>query len=97
LDKQKQPGAALAVYPAGWSGIRDLQGQRQGKVVVADPNTNLLHQRTVIPSLLSEHEPGEHWLVCAVACETDLANCEAQWQQQPTLGEREQQILARYP
>jgi hypothetical protein len=94
---QEQPGAALAIYPAGWSGLRDLQGQRQGKVVVADPNTNLLHPRTVIPALLGEHEPGEYWLVCAVVSETDLADCDEHWQQPPTIGEREQQILARYP
>lgn len=90
-------GLALAIYPAGWSGLRDLQDQRQGKVIAADPNTNLLHTRTVIPTLLGEHEPGEYWLVCAVIGETDLTTCDMQWNDPPTLGAIEQQILARYP
>lgn len=54
------------MYSTGWSGIRDLRGDRQGTVVRTDPNTNLLHPRTVLPTLVSKHKPGEHWLVCAV-------------------------------
>lgn len=48
----------LAVYPAGVSGLRDLWGARVGQVVRAHPNTNLLFPRTVIPTLIGEHEPG---------------------------------------
>jgi hypothetical protein len=92
---QDQDSLALAVYPAGWSGIRDLQGQRLGKVVIAAPNTNLLHPRTIIPTLLREYEPGEYWLVCAVIGETDLAICDAQWNNPPAIGPIEQQILAQ--
>jgi hypothetical protein len=91
-----EDGLALAIYPAGWSGLRDLQKQRQGKVIVADPNTNLLHPRTVIPTLLGEHEPGEYWLICAVIAETNLTSCDALWNDPPAIGPVEQQILTRY-
>ncbi len=94
---QNGDGLALAVYPAGWSGLRDLQNQRQGKIIVADPNTNLLHSRTVIPTLLAEHEPGEYWLICTVIGETDLTTCDTLWNAPPAPGAIEQQILARYP
>jgi hypothetical protein len=63
---QKGDGFAIATYSTGWSGIRDLRGDRQGTVVRTDPNTNLLHPRTVLPTLVSKHNVGEHWLVCAV-------------------------------
>lgn len=63
---QKEPGLTLAAYPQGWSGLRDLEGRRQGQIIFAHPNTNLLHSRTVIPTLIAEYDAGEHWLVCAV-------------------------------
>lgn len=95
-SSQEGDHLALARYPAGWSGIRNLQGQRQGKVVVAAPNTNLLHPRTVIPTLLGEHQPGEYWLVSAVIGETNLATCDTLWNNPPAIGPVEQQILARH-
>lgn len=63
---QKGDSLAIATYPSGWSGIRDLRGERQGALVRTDPNTNLLHPRTMLPTLVGKHKPGEHWLVCAV-------------------------------
>jgi len=33
--------------------------------VLTDPNTNLLHLRTVLPTLVGS-KAGKHWLVCAV-------------------------------
>lgn len=63
---QKDSGYALATYPTGWSGIRDLRSEREGQVVLTDPNTNLLHPRTVLPTLVGKHKAGKHWLVCAV-------------------------------
>jgi hypothetical protein len=61
-----EEGASRAEYPAGVSLIRDLLGGRSGRVVLASPNTNVLHPQTVIPTLLGRHRSGEHWLACAV-------------------------------
>lgn len=60
------PAEAFASYPAGFSGLRDLDGRREGEVVRAAPNTNLMNPRTVIPTLRSLLEPGSHMLRCAV-------------------------------
>jgi hypothetical protein len=79
------PGFALAVYPAGWGGLRDLQGQRQGEVLRLSPNSNLLHPRTVLPTLHGEHPPGEHWLVCAVVGQSDRNTWQTVWQAPPAL------------
>jgi hypothetical protein len=76
-------GFALARYPAGFSGLRDLQDQRTGQVLRVFPNTNLLYPRTAIPTLVDRHAPGEHWLVCAVLATTDTAAVEAAWATPP--------------
>jgi hypothetical protein len=76
-------GFALARYPDGFSGLRDLQGQRTGQVVRVFPNTNLLAPRTVIPSLADRHAPGEHLLACAVLASPDANAADAAWSTPP--------------
>jgi len=82
-------GFALAVYPFAWSGLRDLRLQgaapRTGQVVISNPNTNLLHPRTTIPTLIGKHRPGQHWLICAVAGARGEENWEATWKHPPDL------------
>jgi hypothetical protein len=76
-------GFALADYPAGFSGLRDLKMQRAGRVLRVFPNTNLLVPRTVIPTLIGQHAPGEHWLACAVLAAPAPAVVEAIWAAPP--------------
>jgi hypothetical protein len=57
---------AMAATPAGWCGIVNLQPSRTPFVEQPDPNTNVLHPRTLLPSLGGAHDPGTHWLACAV-------------------------------
>jgi hypothetical protein len=83
IERREGPGAAVAVYPAGWSGIRDLRGARTGVVIEPSPNSNLLHPQTVLPTLLGELEPGEHWLVCAVIGRPPQLDWEAIWKAPP--------------
>jgi hypothetical protein len=80
---QAGAGFALAVYPTGWSGLCDLRGQRTGEVVRVSPNTNLLFPRSYLPTLKGEHEPGEHWLVCAVVGRRELAGWQEVWSAPP--------------
>ncbi|MFI6454957.1 DUF2264 domain-containing protein [Streptosporangium amethystogenes] len=60
------PGHARLDSPAGLCVIEDLLGARSGELVLPLPGTNVIVPRTVIPTLRGEHEPGEHWLACAV-------------------------------
>ncbi|WP_030909110.1 DUF2264 domain-containing protein [Streptosporangium amethystogenes] len=60
------PGHARLDSPAGLCVIEDLRGARSGELVLPLPGTNVIVPRTVIPTLRGEHEPGEHWLACAV-------------------------------
>lgn len=78
-------GYASAQYPAGGSGIRDLLNQREGQVIRLDPNGNLYHPRTVLPTLFSEYASGKHWLVCAVLADPDRAYWAQEWEKVPDL------------
>lgn len=98
----EQDGLALAVYQSGWSGLRVLSGgqsaqpARAGQVVSADPNTNLLYQRTVIPTLLSEYQPGEHILICAVCAGPATSDPTPFWNDLPEVTRTEQAISLSY-
>lgn len=59
--------SACARSGEGVSIILNLHGARRGEIIRADPNTNVLWPRTVIPTLHATLPPGEHWLACAVA------------------------------
>lgn len=76
-------GRALARYPAGTSGIEELLGERSPVVLDEEPNTNLNHSRTVVPTLRAVHDPGEEWFVSAVKA---IPDPDAAWDGQPELG-----------
>lgn len=86
------PGHARARGEPGLSAIEDLTSRpggggaagltRQGRLVVALPGTNVLARRTLIPTLVAEHEPGEHWLACAVL---GLAGAPGGWPAAPAV------------
>jgi hypothetical protein len=81
-------GFALVVSSAGWSGLRDLTpsgSTREGLVLFTAPNTNVLYPRTVIPTLVGEHTPGEHWLLCAVLGLPDRKDYQSVWNDSPVL------------
>ncbi|MEV4757214.1 DUF2264 domain-containing protein [Micromonospora sp. NPDC049559] len=62
-------GAAgvCAAAAQGWSSlVVDLDGAREGELVAPLAGTNVLHPRTVLPTLRGRHAPGEHRLACAV-------------------------------
>jgi hypothetical protein len=82
-ETREGAGAAWARGPAGGSGLLDLSGTRDGQVILTEPNTNLLHPRTALPTLLAAHGPGEHWLACAVLADPDEAAWQAAWQLPP--------------
>lgn len=59
-----------ATSKAGVSGIAELgqRPNRRGKAMRMDANTNLMVPRSVLPTLMDEHEPSEKdiWLITAV-------------------------------
>lgn len=73
-------GAIRSMHPAGFghaglllnSGngsctLLDLSGGRHAMAVEAAPNTNILYPNTIIPTLIGQYGPGNHWFACAIA------------------------------
>jgi hypothetical protein len=67
----------------GCSGILNLTGDRKGVLIEPFPNTNLMHPRTVIPTLTGRLEPGDHWLVCAVIGDPSMDDVNRAWLSPP--------------
>jgi len=82
---RSERGLCLTAGEAGWSGIRDLRRDRVGRPQLADPNTNLLHPRTVIPTLFAEHPPSTRLLACAVLGLPPGDDGRAAWNAPPAL------------
>lgn len=78
-------GFAYALYPAGGSGLRDILERREGRVLRVDPNANLLAPRTVLPTLCTQHQPGQYWLACAVLADPSASHWRQSWAQVPQL------------
>ena len=53
--------AVIGLEAAG--GVFDPARHRRGEIILPAANTNLLHPRTVLPTLRGEHPPGIDWLV----------------------------------
>jgi len=66
VERTAGTGYATASAPAGFTGVRDLDGLREGELVDCLPGTNVFARRTVLPTLTGQLDPGEHWLRCAV-------------------------------
>lgn len=59
-------GAASASGTFGTSAIYGMLGYDMAELIYPQSNTNLLHPRTVIPTLRAAMDPGTHWLISAV-------------------------------
>lgn len=80
LEEEGEVGAS---FPWGTSGIVNLEGKRQGTMVQAHPNSNVLYARTEIPTLEGIIEKGETWLACAVLGTKSQTEAEVMWKNRP--------------
>lgn len=82
LRESKEAGSALAVSAWGASGIKLLYGSGEAGIVHPNANTNVLHARTVIPTVTASMHPGVHYLATAVYGQPagGQGDCEAEWE-----------------
>ncbi|KAJ9283288.1 CAZyme family GH154 [Paecilomyces variotii] len=93
---------ALTVSSAGAVGIVELQPgiSRAGKVVLADPNSNIIHGRTLLPSLAAKIDAGKQfWFTTAVfalpAGEEGWQDVwRSKWEKQPQVPSWLQEMIA---
>ncbi|MFJ9250818.1 DUF2264 domain-containing protein [Streptomyces sp. NPDC101776] len=83
-DRATGPTYARAAAPAGLTGLRDLDGRREGRILDCLPGTNVLARRTALPMLIGQLPPGEHWLRCAVLGAPSGDEAETAWRDPPT-------------
>lgn len=57
---------ATVISSLGASGILNLSGFSRVECIRPNTNTNVLHPRTVIPTLRTSITAGTHWLISAV-------------------------------
>jgi hypothetical protein len=77
--------SAILRHPWGISGILDLLDERTAEIVKADPNTNVLANRTMIPTLRRKLGAGSHLLACAVLGAAGGENNACLWSNPPQL------------
>jgi hypothetical protein len=99
--RQEAVNEAVAVSQAGVVGIAELRGQREGKVLDEDANSNLVASRSVLPTLTATFDAGEErWLVSAVfaipAGKNDWRQTWQQsWKQRPSLPRWLEDIISK--
>ncbi|MNP22599.1 hypothetical protein D3C76_1152790 [compost metagenome] len=67
----------------GSSGIVGLLGYDGAELIYPNANTNILHPRTVIPTLKVSLKPGTHWLISAVFGEPGESRSDGYHSDQP--------------
>jgi len=70
FDRDASDSTATARYPTGCTQI-DAGDGRTAEFTRPEPNTNLLHPRTIVPALHGEFDAGTHWLTASVFCSTE--------------------------
>ena len=86
-------GATVALLPWSSSGIKCLYGKLKGESVHAEPNTNLMHPKTFIPTLTGQLEKGTHWIVSAVFGSTEIETSKKSYDKAPSLEVVENKII----
>jgi hypothetical protein len=91
LNKQQ----SFARLPWGASGIQSIYGNGQPELVYPNANTNLLNQRTVLPTIKGSLKPGTHWLVNAVFGEHSNEEVLKHWDMVPHIEFLDDEIIIR--
>lgn len=85
VEEINGPGRSMICDSPGMSCIVDPLQARKGKIVLHAPNSNVLHQRAVIPTLAGNISKGETYLVSLVLAHPDPAKGRDIWTTQPDM------------
>lgn len=83
INKTQKRDGIIGITPREASGIIDLHGRRKAFMVYAEPNTNLIYPRTLIPVIKGKIGPGTHLLVAAVLGSSDVGPLSHYWNHPP--------------
>ncbi|WP_028549725.1 DUF2264 domain-containing protein [Paenibacillus sp. UNC451MF] len=82
VDQRKH--AIRASNDLGSAGVQLLYGTGTVDLITPHSNTNLMHPRTVIPTVKMSIKPGSHWLVTAVYGEPFSSSAQSHWKAAPS-------------
>lgn len=68
-------------------------GAASTDLIAPHSNTNIMHPRTVIPTIKMSLQPGSHWLVTAVYGEPATANVHSRWNLCPSAHAADKELL----
>ncbi|MBU3191001.1 DUF2264 domain-containing protein [Clostridium bowmanii] len=78
-------GAAAALLNWGCAGIKCLLGDLKGEIIHTEPNTNLVHPLTIIPTLTGAIGKGINWIASAVFVKTEALDSIKAYEKPPIL------------
>lgn len=93
--EERKEDRVLAMSSRGSSGAIRLVGEGSAEIVVPHANTNILHHRTVIPTVIQRFEPGIRWMATGVYGHPGMEGEAPDWDQPPTVEQREDHWLVR--
>lgn len=99
LVVSRPSGSVIGLGAFGSSGITGIHGYERAELISVQSNTNLMHQRTAIPTLQAMLEPGTHLLISAVYGEPGakyVVNSD-QWRERIKLSVDAGQIMVASP
>lgn len=86
VDQEEASDKAYVCNPEDFSGIIDLSGNRQGKVCVPEPNTNIMFPRSVVPQLKGSIKANTSVLyAAAIIAQPDVHILKREWTKVPAM------------
>jgi hypothetical protein len=85
-----------AHLPWGAAGIKSLLGDLRAEMIHPEPNTNLIHPRTIIPTLRKELDRGTHWIASAIFCSADVGHTRQAFESGPSLAVVDNRIIIKH-
>ncbi|OMC65423.1 hypothetical protein BK126_22230 [Paenibacillus sp. FSL H7-0326] len=82
------------LLPWGGTGIKRLLGTARPQIIHTEPNTNVCHPSTFLPTLTEELSPGVHWMASAVFV-TPSPHSEQEYNLAPVLEVNGSQLLLK--
>jgi hypothetical protein len=97
MVQQQSEDGLIAQFGNGISGIKLLYGSGSLELIYPNANTNLIHKRTVIPTLRAALQRGTHWIATAVFGEPFDDTSLKLWSKPPKSELRSEHLIITMP
>lgn len=94
-EVRRSEDGVIAVSANGASGIVQLFGGDRAEMIYPNANTNILHPRTVLPTVTAALQPGTHLLITAVYGNPRASDADDLWSAAPEVEVAHDEIIVR--